>query len=129
MMTFPTEWENEIHVPNHQPENLMSKSSATKKKWWIFGKTNLWDLTDFQVELSPWHIVLVQDEVQPGGRLLEKVLDRNESGSTKIGRCNNFQLCKNQTANLENFWYATSGGFQKWGYPKNAGWFIMEHPI
>ena len=20
MMTFPTEWKNEIHVPNHQPE-------------------------------------------------------------------------------------------------------------
>jgi hypothetical protein len=20
MMTFPTEWENQIHVPNHQPE-------------------------------------------------------------------------------------------------------------
>ena len=20
MMTFPTEWENEIHVPNHQPD-------------------------------------------------------------------------------------------------------------
>ena len=28
-----------------------------------------------EVELSPWHIVLVQDEVQPGGRLLEKVLE------------------------------------------------------
>ena len=24
MMTFPTEWENKIHVPNHQPDYISS---------------------------------------------------------------------------------------------------------
>jgi len=24
MMTFPTEWENKIHVPNHQPAKLVN---------------------------------------------------------------------------------------------------------
>jgi len=26
MMTFPTEWKNEIHVPNHQSDNIVKTS-------------------------------------------------------------------------------------------------------
>ena len=52
-------------------KNLTFKSN----KWWICGKQALKTLTDFRKKLSPWHIVLVQDEVQSAGRLLEKVLD------------------------------------------------------
>ena len=26
MMTFPTEWKNNSHVPNHQPENVPNRS-------------------------------------------------------------------------------------------------------
>ena len=35
MMKFPTEWENKIHVPNHQPDTNKPKnySSRTKPKY------------------------------------------------------------------------------------------------
>jgi len=45
MMTFPTEWKNKIHVPNHQPEIYpwlwdMTTKIAIKLSWKL-AKKNL----------------------------------------------------------------------------------------
>ena len=35
-MTFPTEWKNKIHVPNHQPDNCLSLKPKYQPKRIIF---------------------------------------------------------------------------------------------
>ena len=52
MMSFPTEWKNEIHVPNHQPEidelGVSSGYAPRSKLWkWIFV---FYKLDDFGLE-------------------------------------------------------------------------------
>ena len=54
-MTFPTEWKNKIHVPNHQPD-LMHMNTGDLKKKYVETKVSLCDQGSVET-LSPgfWH--------------------------------------------------------------------------
>jgi hypothetical protein len=47
MMTFPTEWKNEIHVPNHQPDKVWVWESLRGILWPI-----LWESYDVNIDES-----------------------------------------------------------------------------